>query len=84
MGPGPHAGALRLLYQAALVGEAPATAVALPPPPRCRGRRWPSTTGASSQPALGRLRGKLAYRPLVFDLLPGSSPCSACSGWSRR
>ncbi|MBK8210115.1 MAG: hypothetical protein IPK78_09185 [Rhodospirillales bacterium] len=64
-----------LLYEVALVGEAlrdrdgstATTATASP---------LPGTTMALDNrrilaTALGRLRGKLAYRPLVFDLLPG-------------
>lgn len=60
-----------LLYEAALVGEAPrdrggpAAALSLPGSPMARDNRRILAT------ALGRLRGKLAYRPLVFDLLPG-------------
>ena len=33
--------------------------------------------------ALGRLRGKLAYRPVVFELLPGELRCCNCK-MSRR
>ena len=34
--------------------------------------------------ALGRLRGKLKYRPVVFELLPPPSRCCGCSASSRR
>ncbi len=34
--------------------------------------------------ALGRLRGKLKYRPLVFELLPSVSPSPRCSRRWRR
>jgi len=60
-----------LLYETALVGEAPrdrggpADALSLPGVPMALDHRRILAT------ALGRLRGKLAYRPLVFDLLPG-------------
>ena len=59
-----------LLYETALVGEAPrnrsnSAAAALPGAAMAFDNRRILAT------ALGRLRGKLAYRPLVFDLLPG-------------
>ncbi len=59
-----------LLYETALVGEAPGNRSdsapdALPGVAMALDNRRILAT------ALGRLRGKLAYRPLVFDLLPG-------------
>lgn len=59
-----------LLYEAAAVGETPrdpglAAVQSLPGVPMALDHRRMLAT------ALGRLRGKLAYRPLVFDLLPG-------------
>ena len=50
-------------------------ATAVPPPrngPTCpsSGGPWPSTIAASSPRRSGRLRGKLKYRPVVFELLP--------------
>jgi hypothetical protein len=68
-----------LLYEVALVGEAFRDARAL-------SKDTPATTQTPAEPmgitmaydhrrvlatALGRLRGKLAYRPVVFELLPG-------------
>ena len=58
-----------LLYEATLVGEAlrghGSAGIALPGVAMALDNRRILAT------ALGRLRGKLAYRPLVFDLLPG-------------
>lgn len=72
-----------LLYEAGLVAEAPRDRAVLDPakvPPPC----WfpqPDVLPATGTPmaqdnrrilaaALGRVRGKLKYRPVVFDLLP--------------
>lgn len=70
-----------LLYEAGLVGEARRDARALGREDELPLADLPSTV-ALGQPmasdhrrvlatALGRLRGKLAYRPVVFELLPG-------------
>ncbi len=50
-------------------------ATGVPPPRNGRicpslGVPWSSTIAASSPPRLGGLRGKLKYRPVVFELLP--------------
>ena len=62
-----------LLYEAGLVAEAKRDGR----PAAGNGRtcpssdaRWPSTIAASSPPRWGGLRGKLKYRPVVFELLP--------------
>ena len=72
-----------LLYEVGLVAEAHRDAPPGPPAaaPAAPGRR--SRTCASAGPlaldhrrilasALGRLRGKLRYRPVIFELLPGT------------
>ena len=66
-----------LLYEVGLVDEATRDAVAVRQ--RKTSRRQAEGMGAALNSdhrrilatALGRLRGKLAYRPVVFDLMPG-------------
>ena len=33
---------------------------------------------------IARLRAKIKYRPVVFELMPPASPCCSCSARSRR
>ena len=52
--------------------------------PACR---WPSTTAASSRPRSARLRGKIKYRPVVFELMPPdvhAAPTAAHGRGARR
>lgn len=65
-----------LLYEVALVGEALRDRDGATAATTAADSPLPGTTMAVDNrrilaTALGRLRGKLAYRPLVFDLLPG-------------
>ena len=59
-----------LLYEAGLVRGAPATA-ARPSAPARRAAMALDHRRIAGQ-ALGRLRGKLRYRPVVFELLPAT------------
>ena len=69
-----------LLYEVALVEEAARDACALSKePPAAMAQTTTQQMGTTMAydhrrvlaTALGRLRGKLAYRPVVFELLPG-------------
>ncbi len=58
-----------LLYEAGLVGEAHIDA-GTPPTDRTAGTTMALDDRRIAATALGRLRGKLTYRPVVFELLP--------------
>ena len=58
-------------------------------------RRWRAPRARLGEPmrfdhrrilatAIARLRAKLKYRPVIFELMPGDSPSPNCSGRSRR
>ena len=59
-----------LLYEAGLVPEARRGRASRWPTRDCRASRWRPTTAASSPPRSRRLRGKIKYRPVVFELMP--------------
>jgi hypothetical protein len=60
---------LELLYEAGLVAESP-LAGEFNPPKAPLGRRMALDHRRILATALGRLRGKIRYRPVVFELLP--------------
>lgn len=60
---------LELLYEAGLVAESPLAGEGSPPKSPL-GRRMALDHRRILATALGRLRGKIRYRPVVFELLP--------------
>ena len=58
-----------LLYEASLVAEAPG-AKAAPDSARLRGKTMALDHRRILATAIGRLRGKIKYRPVVFELMP--------------
>ena len=60
-----------LLYEAGLVAEA-ARDRNLPPPALASGRPMASDHRRILATGIGRLRAKLRYRPVLFDLMPGT------------
>ena len=59
-------------------GDAGPSPIRVPGEPMALDHRRILATG------IARLRGKIKYRPVVFELMPPTSPCCSCSAPSRR
>ena len=77
-----------LLYEAGFAQEASrGSRAASPPrvPPAALGEPMISDHRRILATAIGRLRGKIKYRPVVFELMPDqASRCWTCRRWWRR
>lgn len=66
-----------LLYEAALVEEATRGSALSPP---VRGKSMVADHRRILATGIARLRSKIKYRPVVFELMPPALPCFNCSG----